>query len=200
MNKKQTNILFIFMAVIAIVILIGTGAYAYYQTNINGTTSGTIARWSFKANDQTENFNIDLGKIYPGKNGIYNIELSAEDSDLDVYYELFFTVSGRIYDSSNTYSTVSHLYFDSSYTKQISTCSYRGIYGVINAGEKITIPLYYNYSYNYSNNTDYADGSHVESSEIQIVGQQLNGYSNEIPMYLLGSNYRDGYIMSDCPV
>ena len=29
MNKKQTNILFIFMAVIAIVILIGTGAYAY---------------------------------------------------------------------------------------------------------------------------------------------------------------------------
>ena len=35
------------MATVAIVILIGTGAYAYYQTNIKGTTNGTIVKWDY---------------------------------------------------------------------------------------------------------------------------------------------------------
>ena len=49
----------------------------------------TIARWSFTANNQTDSFNIDLGAGYLEKKDVYDLELSAVNSDLDVYYEIF---------------------------------------------------------------------------------------------------------------
>ena len=194
MNKKQTNILFIFMVVIAIVILIGTGAYAYYRTTISGTTSGTIARWSFKANDQIETFNLDLGKIYPGKSGVYNIELSAEDSDLDVYYELVFDYMEKAYAVITS--------FDSNYQKEITSSTsargYAGRYGIISAGQTLTIPIYYNWPYD-DNPNDLTHNAPYDAN-IKIIARQITGYSGETPMYLttfisaVTPTYSDGYI------
>lgn len=116
MDKKRTNILFIVMAVTAIVIIIGTGAYAYYRSTMSGTISGTIAKWSFKANNQTETFTLDLGDLYPGKTGSYNIELSAENSDLDVYYELDFWRLAHMY--------TPRFYWDSEHTKKVIRCGW----------------------------------------------------------------------------
>ena len=44
----------------------------------------TIARWSFTTNNQTDSFNIDLGAGYLEKKDVYDLELSAVNSDLDV--------------------------------------------------------------------------------------------------------------------
>ncbi len=188
MDRKRTNILFICMAIVAIVILIGTGAYAYYQTGISGTTSGTIAKWSFKANNQTESFNIDFGKLYPGKTGIYNIELSAEDSDLDVYYEIVF----------HNQDFQQLVFWDSSYTETIDFCGKYGKYGTIPAGQKITIPIYFNWPYNESE-TFYRVVN--DENTITVIGQQLNGYSGNTPMYFFEYyDYKDGYIIGSCPV
>ena len=41
--------------------------------------------WSFTANNQTDSFNIDLWAGYPGKKDVYDLELSAVNSDLDVW-------------------------------------------------------------------------------------------------------------------
>ena len=145
---------------------------------ILGTVSGTIAKWSFTANNKTDTFDLNLGELYPGKSGTHNITLSATNSDLDVYYELIFTYPG-----GNTIN--GFLYWDSSYTKPLvsSDGSYVGKYGVITKGSSVTIPIYFNWSYGtegeaYINNWT--------MPEIKIIAKQYTGYSGTIPMNLLG--------------
>lgn len=190
MSRKKTNILFIVMAMLAISIILGTGAYAYYRSTISGTTSGTIAKWSFKANNQTESFNLDLGSLYPGKSGTYNIELSAENSDLDVYYELSFDLQ---------YSwDYDYMAFDSNYQNKLDYCTLRGIYGTISAGEKINVPLYYNWPYTGDDDENDATGK-TKSYTFNIVAQQLTGYTGTIPMKFKGNmTYENGYIYTHC--
>lgn len=178
------------MIVLSISIILGTGAYAYYRSTISGTTSGTIAKWSFKANNQTESFNLDLGSLYPGKSGTYNIELSAENSDLDVYYELYFDLQ---YNRDNDY-----IAFDSNHQNKLEYCDLRGIYGTISAGEKINVPLYYNWPYTGDDDENDATGK-TKNYTINIVAQQFTGYTGTIPMKFNGDMaYENGYIYTYC--
>ena len=182
MSSKEKNYkkIMIITIIISIIVILGTVSYAFYQTAINGRVSGTIAKWSFTANNQTDSFDLNLGELYPGKSGTYNITLSAESSDLDVYYELIFT--GADIDFL--------LYWDSSYTKPLnsSDVSYAGRYGVITKGSSVTIPLYLNWPYD---NPYVEDGvqpydGDVSMPEIKIIAKQYTGYSGSIPMNLLG--------------
>ena len=89
-NFFNSNLFLILAISFSVLIIAGTATYAFYQSSIKGSASGTIARWDFKANNQVDTFKLDFGEIYPGKeDGPYNV-LSAENSDLDVYYELIF--------------------------------------------------------------------------------------------------------------
>ena len=176
MSSKEKNYkkIMIITIVTSIIVVLGTVSYAFYQTAINGRVSGTIAKWSFTANNQTDSFDLNLGELYPGKSGTYNITLSAESSDLDVYYELIFT--GASYTSINSF-----LCWDSSYTKPLA--GYVGRYGVITKGSSVTIPIYFNWSYGtegeaYINNWT--------MPEIKIIAKQYTGYNGSIPMNLLG--------------
>ena len=178
MTSKEKNYkkIMIITIVTSIIVVLGTVSYAFYQTAINGRVSGTIAKWSFTANNQTDSFDLNLGELYPGKSGTYNITLSAESSDLDVYYELIFT--GASYTSINSF-----LYWDSSYTKPlVGNDSYVGRYGVITKGSSVTIPLYLNWPYDGVDTYQ----SNLELPEIKIIAKQYTGYSGTIPMNLLG--------------
>ena len=122
----------------------------------------------------------------PGASGTYNIELSAEDSELDVYYEMYITCD-------DCYPFVDYIYWDSELSKDVF--SYKGIYGTITAGSKIDIPLYLNWPYG-----DYID-DHVGSGSfaVTIKAQQLTGYTGETPMYFYhdineSATYSNGYI------
>ncbi len=173
-KEKNYNVFFIVAIIVSVTIILGTVTYAFYQSSINGNVSGTIARWSFTANDQTSSLKLDLGKLYPGKTETYNITLSAADSDLDVYYELVFGYSGLSY----------LLYFDSAYTKRLLNMgdSYVGKYGVITKGSSITIPLYLNWPYENS----WGNAIFNDTLEIQIIAKQYTGYNGSIPMNLTG--------------
>ena len=181
-KEKNYNVFFIVAIIVSVIVILGTVTYAFYQSSINGRVSGTIAKWSFTANDQTDSFDLNLGKLYPGKSGTYNITLSAENSDLDVYYELIFT-------GANMANINVFMYWDSSYTKPLSgTNSYVGKYGVITKGSSVTIPLYFNWPYDDpydENGVDYYH-EYLEVPEIKIVAKQYTGYSGSIPMNLLG--------------
>ena len=198
MSSKEKNYkrAMIITIVISIIVVIGSVSYAFYQTTINGTINGTVAKWSFKANNQTDSFSLDLGELYPGKSGIYDIVLSAENSELDVYYELLFT------DFSKNY----YLYWDSSHTIALSTCRYRGKYGVITKGSSITIPIYLNWPYSNPYNTSGEEAYYEDSMpKVKIIARQYTGYSGSIPMKLQDSSlssfvYEDGYIIYGCPV
>lgn len=180
MSSKEKNYkkIMIITIVTSIIVILGTVSYAFYQTAINGRVSGTIAKWSFTANNQTDSFDLNLGELYPGKSGTYNITLSATNSDLDIYYELIFT--GVIGAADINY----YMYWDSSYTKPLGRGDdlYVGKYGVITKGSSVTIPLYFNWPYG-----DTAE-SYFERSmpEIKIIAKQYTGYSGSIPMNLLG--------------
>ena len=181
-QEKSYKRVSIIVVAITITILLGTVSYAFYQTTINGRVSGTIAQWSFTANDQTSSFDLNLGELYPGKSGTYNITLSAENSDLDVYYELIFT--GADIDFL--------LYWDSSYTKPLDgyDSAYVGKYGVITKGSSVTIPIYFNWPYDSpydDNGVDYYYyNENLSIPEIKIIAKQYTGYSGTIPMNLLG--------------
>ena len=174
-QEKSYKRVSIIVVAITITILLGTVSYAFYQTTINGRVSGTIAKWSFTANNQTDSFDLNLGELYPGKSGTYNITLSATNSDLDVYYELIFT-------SANINK---FMYWDSSYTKPLQdyySNSYIGKYGVITKGSSVTIPIYFNWPYG-----DTSEGYYERSMpEIKIIAKQYTGYNGSIPMNLLG--------------
>ena len=175
-SYKRTMIITI---VISVIVVIGSVSYAFYQTTINGIINGTIAEWSFKANNQTDSFSLDLGELYPGKNGTYNITLSAEESELDVYYELIFTGASINY----------FLYWDSGYTKPFygENGSYVGRYGVIAKGSSATIPIYLNWPYSNPYNTSGEDLNWERTiPEVKIIARQYTGYSGSIPMNLLG--------------
>ena len=186
-KEKNSRRVMIITIITSIIVILGTVSYAFYQTAINGTVSGTIAKWSFTANNKTDTFDLNLGELYPGKSGTYNITLSATNSDLDVYYELIFTSAASV--RINNF-----LYWDSNYTKNISATSefgtgYVGRYGVITKGNSVTIPLYLNWPYNgaYTDGIDYFyDNDSWYMPEIKIIAKQYTGYTGSIPMNLLG--------------
>ena len=191
--KNNNKILYISIAILVLAIGIAFGTYAYYQTTISGTISGNVAKWSFTANGQTSNLNLDLGSLYPGKSGTYDIVLSAKDSELDVYYELYIEPNGML---------PSFLYWDSAKNFSVGNCRTPGKYGTITAGDEVTLTLYFDWPYDYQE--DYYDSNMDNSIQIHIVGQQLTGYTGSTPMYLLEDTYTinygdDGYLYQLCP-
>ena len=182
-KEKNSRRVMIITIITSIIVILGTVSYAFYQTAINGAVSGTIAKWSFTANNQTDSFDLNLGELYPGKSGTYNITLSAVNSDLDVYYELIFTSAASV--RINEF-----LYWDSNYTKPLAgTNSYVGRYGVITKSSSVTIPLYLNWPYDsvYNDGIDYFyDNDSWYMPEIKIIAKQYTGYSGSIPMNLFG--------------
>lgn len=184
-DKKifYSNSFLVLASIFSLLIIGGTITYAFYQSSINGTTTGTIAKWDFKANNLTDNIKLDFGKLYPGKSGSVDLILSAENSNLDVYYELIFP-NGTIN---------SKLYWDSSYDRGIgykgnmTANEWRvGKYGVIKAGTKETITLYYNWPYG-SSSESYSAGT--RSVNIIIIGRQYTGYSGSLPINMLGLTF-----------
>ena len=178
MSSKEKNYkkIMIITIVTSIIVVLGTVSYAFYQTAINGRVSGTIAKWSFTANNQTDSFDLNLGELYPGKSGTYNITLSAENSDLDVYYELIFTSADVDF----------LLFWDSSYTKPLvgrGDASYVGKYGVITKGSSVTIPIYLDWPYGDTAEEYYEP---LSMPEIKVIAKQYTGYNGSIPMNLLG--------------
>lgn len=181
-NFFNSNLFLILAISFSVLVIGGSITYAFYQSSINGTISGTIARWDFKANNLTDNISLDFGELYPGKNGSVDLVLSAENSDLDVYYELIF-LSGKIN---------SKLYWDSNHNRGIGSRGnmnpneYRvGKYGVIKAGSKETIPIYVYWPY--EKRDDYSNAA--LNSKIKIIGRQYTGYSGSLPINMLGLTF-----------
>ena len=185
-NKKtffNSNSFLILASIFSILVIGSTITYAFYQSSINGTISGTIAKWDFKANNLTDSIKLDFGGLYPGKSGSVDLVLSAENSNLDVYYELIFT-RGNIN---------SRLYWDSNYDRGIgykgnmTLNEWRvGKYGFIKAGTKETVTLYYNWPYS-SSSESYSGGT--KSTQITIIGRQYTGYFGSLPINMLGLTF-----------
>ena len=204
-KKTQKSYLYIIFLVLAFIILLGTGAYAYYQTTITGTISGNVSKWSFKTNNQTSTFNIDFGSLYPGKTSEHAIELSAEDSELPVVFELIFhwpEIEGAEDLIDFILSDRLLVLNGRTYIDQVdSNYELRGILGLkgyIMPGAKLNIPL--NYYWPYYENGQVDNDINPElfgenlTMPVTIVGRQMDKsnvegfYNSVIFSDLLGLN------------
>ena len=198
-KRTKKSYLYIIFLALAFIILLGTGAYAYYQTTISGTITGTVARWSFTANNQTSTFNIDFGSLYPGKTGTYNLELSAGNSDLPVYFEVIYhypdqtTTTGQL----KTHALFKPLCFPG-YSESISNTDCHinnftiandynaymvGYKGMIMPGTTATVPIGYNWPYDLVSEEEqglqgYTNGQAI-SLGVTIIGRQIDISSAE---------------------
>lgn len=161
-NQRKSMIAGIAMIVAALAISVGT--YAYYQTTISGTVSGSITAWSFIVNDEATTFTADLGDLKPGVSGEITLNLSAEDSGLGVSAVVSFS-------GATNWPANLKLYSDENHTSEL-VIGTDTITRTLNAGATDTVVIYY----------DWPLGSTAESApttaktasvQITVVGTQI---------------------------
>ena len=90
------------------------GTMAKYVTEVTGTGSATVAKWSFKANGSdttltevnianTAYTNVATGKIAPGTAGSFDIALDAKGSEVAVDYAIELSNLGNMPKGLNVY-------------------------------------------------------------------------------------------------
>lgn len=138
--KKKNGQLKATIAGIAMIVAalgLGVGTYAYYQTTITGTVTGSITAWSFLVNDKTTDFTVDLGDLYPGVSGSVTLNLSAEDSGLGVNAVVSFS-------NPTNWPANLKLYSDSGHNSEI-VIGTTTISRTITAGNSDTVTVYYDW-------------------------------------------------------
>lgn len=79
-DKKSKSKLIAGIAMMVFAIALSAGTYAFYQSTINGTASGTIVAWECKAGGGASTFTLDLGSgLVPGRTKTIPINLSVKN-------------------------------------------------------------------------------------------------------------------------
>lgn len=178
-KKRRRSILIALILLLLGIIMIIIGSYAFYTTTITGTISGTIANWSFKANNATSTFNITLkptqsvtanSKIAPGTSGSFSVVLKNEATLLGVDYTLTFS------DFTNIPSNLK-FYNDSTFaTVADITSSTYSLTGTLAANSSITKTWYWKWPYGDASSIT-NDNSAAEKNitfKVNVVGVQKN--------------------------
>ena len=122
-NKKS-------MLVIVLLLLVGVsvkyvaGTYAKYTSTISAEGSATVAKWAFSEDNSSTSLAINLtttvnatslesGKIAPGTEGNFTLELSNATSDVGVQFDITFTGATNV--PSNLSASISST--DEGFTK-----------------------------------------------------------------------------------
>lgn len=127
MNKLAKNIL-LGVAVVGFAASTFLGiTYSKYTNVVSGDGETQVAKWSFKVNEQTEEFatiklaetydksTLQSGRIAPGTKGSFDLIIDATDSEVGVKYEVDFLEetnkpTNLIFKSGNkTVSTIEEL-------------------------------------------------------------------------------------------
>lgn len=99
-NKK----IIITLSIILILLTMGIGGHSYakYITQVKGNGVMTVAKWSFKANESTQQFDtiklmqtvneetLTAGKVAPGTSGRFSIKIDGTGSEVGIKYTVDF--------------------------------------------------------------------------------------------------------------
>ncbi len=143
---KGNKILYAGIAILILGIGFAVGTYAYYQTTITGTASGTVLAWQCNANSTGEGdqFTISLGSLYPGASGEKSITIT---SSISAKYSITFSSFTNMGPESS--HTKLNLYTDSAHATVINSGTTPAAYTnkTIGAGATVTEKFYYNWPY-----------------------------------------------------
>lgn len=176
MNKRKKRI-----GLIILLLLFGVTAgyvantYAKYTAQVSGSGSATVAKWAFEEDNQNADFTIDIagnidastlvdGKIAPGTNGSFNIELSNENSEVGVAFTIAF---------SNLQNVPKNLVFKQS--GAVIDLTSETITGKIAAGETLTVPVTWEWVYYTSDADDVEDTTDGEAANTMTINASITG-------------------------
>ena len=198
-TKTRNKPVIILLALLLITaIVFSMYAYAKYKTTLTGNGTATVAKWSFKVNGQTqtipdidlattmkENNNVVEGKLAPGTEGSFDLNLDATGSEVAIDYNIKLAVTEK---PSNL-----RFYTDSSYTKEIaSTDGVMNVSGVMSLEEIKTIQtktIYWKWPYQTGDTDDVkkandkidtADSKKSVTMTITVTGTQRNPSQGEV--------------------
>ena len=198
-TKTRNKPVIILLALLLITaIVFSMYAYAKYKTTLTGNGTATVAKWSFKVNGQTqtipdidlattmkENNNVVEGKLAPGTEGSFDLNLDATGSEVAIDYNIKLIVTEK--------PTNLRFYTDSSYTKEItSTDGVMNVSGVMSLEEIKTIQtktIYWKWAYQTGTATndivandkiDTADSKKSVTMTITVTGTQRNPSQGEV--------------------
>lgn len=78
----------ILIALILVIFIAGFMFAKYYKKSDTSRIYASIARWSFESEKAEKTIYLSKDKIYPGSNGRFEIEINAENSEVEVEYEI----------------------------------------------------------------------------------------------------------------
>ena len=143
MSSKK--ILYAGIAVLVLGIGFAIGTYAYYQTTVTGSASGTVLYWDCTQN--VSNATTVLNNLYPGKSGSITFNLTCS---MEADYSIYITAQTNMGPGNtahpnlnlykNSATTVSSNIITSSSSSAVAT-------GTLSAGTATTVTLYYNWPY-----------------------------------------------------
>lgn len=185
--KKNKKLLMIAILLLLIV-LVGTWAFSKYTTTLTGTGTASVAKWSFKVNgsatetianldlkDTTLNNKVVDGKIAPGTDGSFAVEIDASGSEVAVDYTI--ELSGLTGMPTNL-----KFYTDSTFTTEMpisdGKCSTTGTIALAEVDTKVTKTIYWQWAYE---TTDIATNDPIDTTDsalpdttftVKVVGVQ----------------------------
>ena len=168
-ENKLTKIAIFALIVAIIATILVSGTYARYTTRLTGTDTVEIAKWAWNISGEdisntTTTYTLDLfntidssngsaeqhtasGKIAPGTQGRFDI-LITNNSEVDATYAVTFSEDNQL-GANIEYS------IDNSHWGNVSTLDITAT--AIDQGDSTTLPIYWRWSYNVSNDQNTAD-------------------------------------------
>ncbi len=86
-KKKQKTKMIMGIAMMIFAVAIAGGTYAFYQTTISGTVSGTILAWDCN-NGSDGSGTINLGDLKPGSSGQFTLKAYSTNFKVDLVFKL----------------------------------------------------------------------------------------------------------------
>ena len=173
--KRHRRIMIAVVLFLLGLIMVFVGTMAFYQTQVNGSGSGTVLYWNFQANNSMTNFNISLAPeqttrtvnatMAPGTSGSFTFTLSTSiTADYTITFSGFTNIPANL-----------KFYTDSSHSTETDiTASGYSMTGTLNGGSTTTRTIYWAWPYGTSSSitADNASADKSISFTATVVGQQ----------------------------
>lgn len=158
---------FLYAGIALLVLGVGfaIGTYAYYQTDVTGTVSGTVLAWECSSNNAGigENFTISLGSLYPGVNGSKTITVAASiDADYTITFNNLTNIGGGSHPNLKLYKA-------SVFTPENEITNGTTITGSVTGGSSDTATFWFDWPYGNSAETY---STNVPTANITVVCDQ----------------------------
>lgn len=111
-DKKEKMKLIMGIALMLLSVGLAAGTYAYYQTTITGTATGSIVAWECKTNNSSSSFTLAMGDLKPGSTGTLGLNLSVKN------FKALFTV--KLSNATNIPTNLN--FYTNSATQTSATC------------------------------------------------------------------------------